>query len=142
MNDRYLYRAKRKNNGEWVEGDLVHSVYKINDTCVGKYGSNDGMHQVDESTVCQCTGLKDKNGKSIWENDIIKEFNSQGDEWNLSKVVFADYSLNIGWCIEGIKTLHQYNRRLFNVGLDLDRAKKSEVIGNIFDNPELLEVGE
>ena len=72
MNDRYLYRAKRTDNGEWVEGDLVHSVYKINDTCVGKYGSEVGMHQVYESTICQCTGLKDKNGKLIFENDIAK----------------------------------------------------------------------
>ena len=65
MNDRYLYRAKRTDNGEWVEGDLVHSVYKINDICVGKYGSEVGMHQVDESTICQCTGLKDNNGNLI-----------------------------------------------------------------------------
>ena len=71
MNDRYLFRAKRTDNGEWVEGDLVHSVYKINDICVGKYGSDVGLHQVDESTICQCTGIKDKNGKLIWENDIV-----------------------------------------------------------------------
>lgn len=127
MNDRYLYRAKRTDNGEWVEGDLVHSVYKINDTCVGKYGSNVGMHQVDESTVCQCTGLKDKNGKLIWENDIVNCFEAEccgKISWNESEAGFYfDVLLEDGTYEEE----HIY-----------DYADCMEVIGNIFDNQELI----
>ena len=54
-----LFRGKRLDNGEWVEGDLVHSSYKIGDTCVGTYGSSLGMHQVATSTeASQATGIR------------------------------------------------------------------------------------
>lgn len=154
MNNRYLYRAKRTDNGEWVEGDLVHSVYKINDICVGKYGNEVGMHQVDESTICQCTGLKDKNGKLIWENDILM---CHGNKKDLCKVCFGEFKVidieNMvavdivqGWYYKPLETdgLSKcepfcYEMPLTNYYIE---RMEAEVIGNIFDNPELLEVGE
>ena len=57
MKDRYLYKAKRKDNGEWAIGNLVCSVYTRNDVCVGQYGSKVGMHEVDPSTICQCSAV-------------------------------------------------------------------------------------
>ena len=116
-----LFKAKRLDNGEWVEGDLVHSVYKINDTCIGKYGSNIGMHQVDHNTICQYTGLTDKNGKKIWENDVV---DIQHYATKAHKVKWGYGGFYVG--INGL--LCHYNT-------------VCEVIGNIFDSPELLEGG-
>ena len=71
MENRYLYRGKRIDNGEWTYGDLVHSVYNKGDTCVGQYGNEVGMHEVDPETICWCTGFEDVRGQIIWENDVV-----------------------------------------------------------------------
>lgn len=72
---------------------------------------------VDETTICQCTGLKDKNGKLIWENDILKY------EWDRTRIDFIKYQAPI---FTYSKTMRW-------------SLQQDEVIGNIFDNPELLE---
>lgn len=120
MKNRYLFRAKRIDNGEWTYGDLVHSVYKKDDTCVGQYGV--GMHTVDLATVCQCTGLVDKNGKLIWENDIVKD--------NIIYGVVKWENTNVRYIIDDRDDGYQdYSEWWHEV----------KVIGNAFDNPELLE---
>lgn len=82
MEDRYLFKAKRVDNGEWVQGYYVkgldvfenceeaHIIFQPN-TMFYSGGETDGWYEVDPATICQCTGLKDKNGKLIWENDIM-----------------------------------------------------------------------
>lgn len=129
MEDRYLCKAKRLDNGEWVFGDLVHSVYKIGDTCVGQYGNEVGMHEVDQSTICQCTGLKDKNGKLIWENDIARDKHG-----NFYKAFWQNNYYQFSWiCVKS---------DVFPIGAKWDlwsiKSFEIEVIGNLFDNPELL----
>ena len=133
MEDRYLFKAKRIDNGEWVQGYLVYDnrdkLYRIimdiqysTGTCI----TTDNAPRVDSSTICQCTGLKDKNGKLIWENDIVTG-------WFDDKIIngYIMYGSNATFFIE--------RKGLYGIHLD-NSEDWLEVIGNIFDNPELLEV--
>ena len=133
MNDRYLYRAKRTDNGEWVKGHYLFCCIRCenkseleNDTYKHWIVTNNGeIYEVDKSTICQCTGLKDKNGNLIWENDILNRCNIVV-KW---KEELASYCLTKkGW-------MYQH---FFGEAVD---ACDCEVVGNIFDNPELLETG-
>lgn len=129
MEDRYLFKAKSLDNGEWVTGSYVYTFTPGRGHVVGIMGDthfiveeNGNIVPINEDTICQCTGLKDKNGNLIWENDIIKDNVIYGvvrwDEVNARYIVddredgYQDYS---EWWHE------------------------CEVIGNIFDNKELLE---
>lgn len=141
MEDRYLFKAKRVDNGEWVIGNLVCSVYTRNDVCVGQYGSTIGMHTVELSTVCLCTGLQ-KDGRLIWENDIIKNLFS--DE--CAQIKYGSYQS----CFDSTKTEHvgfyvdwtgRYAKRYRkDLGYWINMVD-AEIIGNVFDNPELLKRG-
>lgn len=79
MEDRYLYKAKQKDNGEWVQGYL-YGIWEKRYILWGMTNDIPNMIEVDPSTICQCTGLKDKNGKLIYENDIVKVKYSDGFE--------------------------------------------------------------
>ena len=145
MNDRYLFRAKRIDNGEWVEGYyLFCPIQADNKPSVENFiykhwivTHNGNPFEVDPSTICQCTGLKDKNGKLIWENDVVCTSYVDpifGDIVNDEilddytwKVVFVDG----GFCVENEDNI--INLRSFTNGNHI------KAIGNIFDNPELLE---
>ena len=131
-----LFRGKRLDNGEWVEGYLVHSVYKVGDACVGKFSCTLGTHQVDPSTVGQYTGLDDKNGKRIFEGDIVKTSDvTYEDVIQIPGELFAIELRKGCWtmvCGQNWDFLETNNRYV-------------EVIGNIHDNKILLnnqEVGE
>ena len=136
-----LFRGKRIDNGEWVEGYYVkaldmydNEIHVIFDTMTTFYscGETSGFELVDPETICQYTGLTDKNGKKIWENDIcdrkeeypeiVKYHNG---DWTLDYSYLKDKKIGYSYC---------------NLGFYVFERKQVEVVGNIFDNPELLEV--
>lgn len=140
MEDRYLFKAKRLDNGEWVEGNLITDEHDEKKCFIGYvFGTNDDgaphdydVVEVDQSTICQCTGLKDKNGKLIWENDIVRD-----EQGNFYKAFWQNNYYQFSWVC--VKT------DVFLIGTKWDlwsiKSFEIEVIGNKFDNPELLEVG-
>lgn len=139
MNREILFKAKRKDNGEWVEG-YYRADPDLNMRFIcgwDYYLSENGLerepfeYEIDPDTLCQYTGLTDKNGEKIWENDILKAH------------LDADYPegttyTRILWNETGFCSNENHSRDIETFG-KWD-AEHFEVCGNIFDNPELLEV--
>lgn len=131
-----LFKAKRTDNGEWVEGSLI--VYPDGDSyicgdCDEPYTLN--KYKVDPETVCQYTGLTDMKGQKIWENDIvsitwhdIKE--DKCIKRIVARVIFEDGSFRFDLGRYGHVPIGD---RYFNYAL-------YERVGSYIDNPELLEV--
>ena len=143
MNREILFRAKHIHatdsnehlNGTWVYGYLSDENYIYDKSLEGEF-------LVDEDTICQYTGLTDKNGKKIFEGDILRGFQypfCHDGEYNYyAEIFFADCSFmtythkNPSSCVRGIS---DGNTELMECWVSEDW----EVIGNIYDNPELLE---
>lgn len=140
MENRHLRRGKRIDNGEWVEGDLVHSVYKINDVCVGRYGNEIGIHEVDPSTICQCTGLKDDDGTLIFENDVLslKDEISKCEWKAIVKFGNPNAEYTWGWQLVPLTECDANKDILMWVETEMGYMY-CNIIGNRFDDPELLE---
>ena len=128
MNDRYLFRGKRKDRQGWIEGDLVHTRMTTQGVVTEIY-TLDMSYEVDPETVGQCTGLKDKNGKLIYEGDIVKGLFNFGLEI-MSVCTFKDGAFGL--------TAKQCGEYHFSAFTSICNVKY-EVIGNIRDNPELFE---
>ena len=121
MEDRYLFKAKHFE--KWHIGNIVKEPDGL---YIRDIKENVMAYIDDESTICQCTGLKDKNGKLIWENDIITcKFGIAVAVWDKSEWRIKLVKDNI-WR----KDLHYWV---------VEDNQRTEVVGNIFDNPELLE---
>ena len=163
-----LFRGKRKDNGEWGYGDLIHNDNGFNDQVfIAKLiiGENEDKHQFDDdeillgwspynvipSTIGQYTGLTDKNGRKIFEGDILQCNNNPID---LVKVVYGNFGVVdietetvvdnvIGWHYEVIPTDELSKVEPFCLPMPLTEFYINRctmvVIGNIYDNPELLE---
>lgn len=131
MNDRYLYRAKRIDNGEWTYGYL-YGIWERKYILWGMTNDVPNMAEVAPSTICQCTGLSDKNGKLIWENDICIITDGTLDE--------EDGYFRLDWEID--RAMFEFEGTGICANFDNVSGYDCEVVGNIFDNPELLEVGE
>ena len=125
-----LFRGKRLDNGAWETGSLVIVRMDCHDAQYYIADKMTGYHTpVDPSTVGQYTGLKDKNGKRIFEGDVAKVL--QGKDKDIAYVGFEN-----GAFMLYPKTGNIYERTLWSYWYnDWD----VEIIGNITDNPELLE---
>ena len=135
MEDRYLFKAKRLDNGEWVQGALFngesHCIIgqEIKFSPYTEHECKIVGYKVDRDTICQCTGLKDKNGKLIWENDIVGYYNKYCKKWCYGLVGYGEFNCS---CCSGVYGWHFGDE-------DIREYKGYEVKGNIFENPELLE---
>ncbi|HAA6883795.1 TPA_asm: hypothetical protein GHH03_11615 [Listeria monocytogenes] len=125
-------------NGAWVCGNLSILKKKIGNVDAGSYISNSAgepfAYKVRPETVSQFTGLKDKNGKKIFEGDIVEiiEIDAFGNlDWNRlkGKVMFSEGA----WLVTDSGS--------FAISL-WSEINEFEIIGNIYENPELLEVTE
>ena len=151
-----LFKAKRADTGEWVEG---YYIYHINRT-ICPFGDSikpedeqhvimqdgfsdwnmprDTVHfDIAPETLCQYTGLKDKNGKRIWENDIVLlREEIQDYEWKAAvKFGNPNREYNWGWQLVPVGECEMNKDILLWIDMDIANC---EVIGNIFDNPELI----
>ena len=127
MNRTIKFRGKRLDNGEWVYGYYAavagtHKIvsYKLDSPSGATY------YEVAPETVGQFTGLLDRNGKEVYEGDLLKE---------------DEITWEIFWCDDvAAFMVEQYNPESDAPKMFLlsDVAKDSEVIGNIYDNPELM----
>jgi len=132
MNDRHRYRGKRVDTGEWVTGWLVHDDL-IRDANRGGILSTKGMAaeghfdceiiRIDANTITQCTGLKDKTGRLIFEGDAVKYRHTDSENTNTTEVIYSRY----GWALK-------------NTALPFEIFAKAEIeiIGDIYTNPELV----
>ena len=125
MNNKYICKAKRKDNGKWVEGYLIQgnrtyivtidaiSYMVVSTSCM----SSIELVEVIPETVGQCTDFKDKNGKLIFEGDIVVSTSDRRLS-DRPRLITIDFERGCNYCAA---------------------RRKPVVIGNIHDNPELLE---
>lgn len=129
-----LFKAKRKDNGKWIEGyylkryDLLgneeHLIFHADSYTVWEYA------EIDPETLCQFTGMTDKNGVRIWKNDIVEAW-SQGSRaiGTVKQRVDGLWIMSPAW----------QNHEFWELKPNSNGETTVEVLGNAFDNPELLQ---
>ena len=131
-----LFRGKRFCDGEWVDGSLFIDEKKDkHEIIVGYFNYRIGWEVIPD-TVGQFTGLTDKNGKKIFEGDIVVYDNKP---YNAYCHIGVGVIVWHKWMWKFRYKEHEYTYH-YSVGTEDFFGAKSEVIGNIHDNPELLEV--
>ena len=124
-----LFRGKRVFDGKWVNGFAYkqYSAAKVETWYIRAFETD---FLVIPETVCQYTGLTDKRSTKIFEGDIVKFYNGDGE--------YSPYEVR--WQDSGFSVLMNGNPDLFDE-LDDFFSRRCEIIGNIYDNPELMKGG-
>ena len=160
-----IFKAKRKDNGEWVEGYYIYHIKRTicplgedsvkpedEQHVIMRDGFSDWnmprntvVYEINPDTLCQYTGLTDKNGKKIWENDILRgyqyPYRSGGNDNYFAEVTWFENCQAFG--IYTFKNPKSNVRGISEGNTELMESLNSEdweVIGNVFDNADLLEV--
>lgn len=130
MENRYLFKGKRKDNGKWIQGYL-YGIWERSYILWGMTNDIPDMVEVDPSTICQCTGIKDKNGKLIFENDILEGHldDKYPEDVTRTKVIWDKN----GWVTSEPGAVDRES-------LDDFDTEYFEVVGNTIEHLELLEV--
>ena len=128
-----LFRGKRKENGEWVYGN--YAVTDNNEKQHFIFQNKAFEFEVDPETVGQYTGITDDNGKKIFEGDILGITNDDPDYDYITKVYLDCDTL----CVDIQGQDYDYTSIGFAIEIWDDECDQVEIIGNIYDNPELLE---
>lgn len=136
-----LFRGKRVDNGEWIEGSLIHQTKFYGDPVDCYHILYDGEFHADyygsveviPETIGEFTGMLDKNGKKIFEGDIVILF-----EYVKKTFDVDDGEVRYGRGGFHVKEFSTLNS--LNALASYDGVFRGEIIGNIHDNPELLEV--
>lgn len=133
MQERYLFKAKRIKDGQWIEGYLIYSFTGV-PFIITEYDHILALvarDEIDPETICQCTGLKDRNGNLIFENDIVKHYNDEAhpERYCTGTVLWDENYAGF------YRTSNEYGLSKLRISSDCIY----EVVGNVFDNPELLE---
>lgn len=130
-----LFRGKRKENNEWVYGN--YAVTDNNEKQQHFIFQNKAFEfEVDPETIGQYTGITDDNGKKIFEGDILGVTNDDPDYDYITKVYFEYNTL----CVDVEDKDYDSTSIGFAIEIWDDECDQVEVIGNIYDNPELLEM--
>lgn len=135
-----LFRGKRYDNKEWIEGNLfVPHLLECGEFQIftGVTDFFRAVHDVKANTVGQYTGIKDKNGDKIFEGDILRFMIPDTGEWskNITEIYWGDS----GWYFKEIRPNGGCTEPdIFSECM----GKEYEIIGNIYDNPELLKGGD
>ena len=150
MGREILFKAKRKNWRElpkeewWVEGNLITNEREEGTAYIGYiFDVHNGVIEdfdiveIDPETLCQYTGLNDKNGKRIWENDILHNGNKMIVKWNEPCGRWDLYIVNVSHIPMGAWRPLVIDWRTSDWE-EYSDCHECEVIGNIYDNPELL----
>ena len=121
-----LFRGKRTDNGEWIEGDLLQTRYHSGhiEYQIMPQTPVSSAYPVIPETVGQYTGLTDKNGKRIFEGDVV-----------ITRTTSSKFTERIEYSAEYVRFVCITNN---DIPFPMDSQFKYEIIGNIHDNPELL----